>query len=108
MVRTLSTALAVAIALSLASAALAAAAPKKHHVTKHWHSCGFLPGYRPPEVFARERWEHYDRPYGQHYYGPAWPRFIADAGTAAASAPAIRRRRSATCGTAGNSRPARS
>ena len=75
MVRTLSTVLAAAIALSLAPAALAAAAPKKHHVTKHWHGYGFLPGYRPPEVIARERWEHYDRLYGQHYYGPAWPRF---------------------------------
>ena len=32
-------------------------------------------GYRPPEVIARERAEHYERLYGPHYYGPAWPRF---------------------------------
>ena len=26
-------------------------------------------------MVARERWEHYDRLYGHHYYGPAWPGF---------------------------------
>jgi len=77
MPRTLSAALAFAMLLSLA--APAAAAPKKHHVkhhvTRHWRGYGFLPGVRPPEVIERERWEHYDRLYGRHYYGPAWPRF---------------------------------
>src|ERR1019366_1476964 len=41
---------------------------------RHWHGYGFLPGYRPPEVIARERAEHYWAS-GPHYYGPAWPRF---------------------------------
>jgi len=87
MSRSLSAALAVAFALSLAPAAVAApadnpaAATKKHVVhkkrplTRHEREYGFLPGYRPPEVVARERWEHYDRLYGPRYYGPAWPRF---------------------------------
>jgi hypothetical protein len=75
MLRTFSTALALAIALSLVSAAAAAPLHKKRHVTRHWHGYGFLPGYRPPAVVERERWEHYDRVYGPHYYGPAWPRF---------------------------------
>ena len=63
----------------LAPAASAAPAPEKHQVkhrvTRHWHGYGFLPGVRPPEVIERERWEHYERLYGHHYYGPAWPRF---------------------------------
>jgi hypothetical protein len=48
---------------------------KKRTVTRHWHGYGFLPGYRPPEVVAHERWLHYDRLYGSRYYGPAWPRY---------------------------------
>ncbi len=87
MVRTLAAALAVAFALSFAPAAFAAPTEqpaavtqkrivhKKRTVTRHWHGYGFLPGYRPPEVVARARWEHYDRLYGSRYYGPAWPRF---------------------------------
>ena len=81
MLRTLSAALAVAVTLSLAPAALAAKADKqtapvhkKKPVTRHWRGYGFLPGYRPPEVIARERAEHYWAS-GPHYYGPAWPRF---------------------------------
>jgi hypothetical protein len=86
MLRTLSAAIAIAVTLSLAPAAQAAPADKpaaatqkpivhkKHHVTRHWHGYGFLPGYRPPEVIARERAEHYWAS-GPHYYGPAWPRF---------------------------------
>lgn len=87
MLRTLSAALAVAVALSLMPAAFAAPAdkpaaashkrvvPKKRLVTRHWHGYGFLPGYPRTEADERERWEHYDRLYGSHYYGPAWPRF---------------------------------
>lgn len=86
MLRTFSVALALAVALSLAPAAQAAPAEqpaaatqkrivhKKKPVTRHWHGYGFLPGYRPPEVIARERAEHYWAS-GPHYYGPAWPRF---------------------------------
>ena len=77
MLRVFSCVLAVAVALSIATAASAAPVHKKRQdrVTRHWHGYGFLPGYRPPEVIARERWEHYDRLYGPRYYGPAWPRF---------------------------------
>jgi hypothetical protein len=69
----------VVVALALAPASMAAAAPKKrpvhrHHVTHHWKGYGFLPGYRPPDVIARQREAHYWRS-GPHYYGPAWPRF---------------------------------
>jgi len=79
MPRTFCRLLMIALAVSLAAAASAAPAHKplhrKRHVT-HWHGYGFLPGYRPPEVVERERWEHYERVYGPHYYyGPAWPRF---------------------------------
>jgi hypothetical protein len=81
MLRTFSAALAIAVALSLAPAAQAAHAEKqtapvhkKKHVTRHWRGYGFLPGYRPPEVIARERAEHYWAS-GPHYYGPAWPGF---------------------------------
>ena len=85
MLRTLSCVLVVAVVLmpaAFAAPALQPAGPahkrivhKHRPVTRHWHGYGFLPGYRPPEVVARERWEHYDRVYGPHYYGPAWPRF---------------------------------
>ena len=87
MSRTFTGVLAVAVALSLVPAAFAAPAdkaaaathkrivPKKRPVTRHWHGYGFLPGVRPPEVIERERAEHYERLYGPHYYGPAWPRF---------------------------------
>ena len=90
MPRALICVLAAALAVSLSVPAFAtpadqpgAAAQKravakkaiKKRVTRHWHGYGFLPGYRPPEVIARERWVHYRRLYGQHYYGPAWPRF---------------------------------
>jgi hypothetical protein len=82
MPRILSGALAIAATLLLVTAPCAAptdkdAAPphkKRHHVTRHWHGYGFLPGYRPPEVIERERAEHYWRS-GPHYYGPAWPGF---------------------------------
>ena len=85
MLRTFSLVLAAAFMLAPAAFAAPAEQPatathkpivhKKRPVTRHWHGYGFLPGYRPPEVIARERWEHYDRLYGPHYYGPAWPRF---------------------------------
>jgi hypothetical protein len=76
----LSGVIAVAALLILASATQAAATPtkaihKKHHVSRHWHGYGFLPGYRPPEVVERERERHYYELYGPQYYGPAWPRF---------------------------------
>ncbi len=70
----------LAVSLTLAPAALAAPAHKsapvhkKRHVRYHWHGYGFLPGYRPPEVIARERAERYWES-GPHYYGPAWPGF---------------------------------
>lgn len=68
------------LAVSLAATAAAAentdtAHKKKHHVTRHWHGYGFLPGYRPPEVIARERAEHYWQTHPHYFYGPAWPRF---------------------------------
>jgi hypothetical protein len=72
------TAIAAVLAFALTAPALAAPAAKKphkkHHVTRHWHGYGFLPGYRPPEVIARERAKHYwaSRP---NYYGPAYPRY---------------------------------
>lgn len=80
MLRGLLGVIAIAIALSLAQTALSAAVDKKrdvtkHHVVRHWHGYGFLPGYRPPEVIERERLEHYYRVYGPQYYGPAWPGF---------------------------------
>jgi hypothetical protein len=60
-------------------------APAHRHVThkrptvtiRHWHGYGFLPGYRPPEVIARERAER-DRHRPQI--------MVYGAGTAAASA----------------------
>jgi hypothetical protein len=77
-------ALAIAATLAIPLAATAAAPDntsarkhavhKKRHVLRHWHGYGFLPGYRPPEVIARERAEHYWES-GPHWYGPAWPRF---------------------------------
>ena len=75
MTRAFARLLVAVLAVSLATAASAAPAHKKKHVTRHWHGYGFLPGYRPPEVIARDRAEHYDRLYGHHYYGPAWPGF---------------------------------
>jgi hypothetical protein len=77
--------IALTITLALAPAALAPpaalAAPahktpphKKHHVSRHWHGYGFLPGYRPPEQIQAERDQHYWESH-PHYYGPAWPRF---------------------------------
>jgi hypothetical protein len=66
-------------ALLLCGPALATAldtpVQKKHHVSRHWHGYGFLPGYRPPEVIERERAAHYYRTHGPYYYGPAWPGF---------------------------------
>ena len=49
------------------------AAAKKHRVDRHWHGYGFLPGYVPPEVAAREREREYRERHP--FYGPAWPRF---------------------------------
>ena len=72
---------AVATSLLLPGAAFAATGTGKHptrikvHPKRHWHGYGFLPGYRPPEVIARERAQHYYRLYGPQYYGPAWPGF---------------------------------
>ena len=59
---------------ALAASAHKPAVHKKRHVSRHWHGYGFLPGYRPPEVIARERAERYWES-GPHYYGPAWPGF---------------------------------
>lgn len=67
--------LAVAVALVLVAGASATPTHKKKHVTRHWHGYGFLPGYRPPEVIARDRAEYYYRHRGPHFYGPAWPGF---------------------------------
>jgi hypothetical protein len=80
MPRTVSGAITIATCLLLAATAAADPAPaapvhKKRHVDRHWHGYGFLPGYRPPEVIARERAEHYYRVHGPQYYGPAWPGF---------------------------------
>jgi hypothetical protein len=75
MMRDLSGIIAITVSLLLAPGAFAAPVHKKHHVTRHWHGYGFLPGYRPPEVIERERAQHYYRLYGPQYYGPAWPRF---------------------------------
>jgi hypothetical protein len=77
MLRGLLGVISIAVALSLAQVALSAPANHvaKHHVVRHWHGYGFLPGYRPPKVVERERAEHYYRLYGPQYYGPAWPRF---------------------------------
>jgi hypothetical protein len=82
--RILSALPALAICLTLAPAALVPqaviAAPahktphKKHHVSRHWHGYGFLPGYRTPEQIQAARDRHYWES-GPHYYGPAWPRF---------------------------------
>ena len=83
MLRTVAVVLAAAIMLAPAAFAVPAEQPAaatqkrivhKKPVTRHWHGYGFLPGYRPPEVIARERAEHYWQS-GPHYYGPAWPRF---------------------------------
>jgi hypothetical protein len=85
MLRIFSVVLAAALMLSPTAFAAPAEQPaasthkrivaKKRAVTRHWHGYGFLPGYRPPEVVAHERWLHYDRLYGSRYYGPAWPRY---------------------------------
>ena len=64
MPRLVPAALAIALILVLAPPALSAPAHKhthkrvlhkKRHVSRHWHGYGFLPGYVPPEVAARER-----------------------------------------------------
>ena len=76
--RTLTLLTALALSLSLSAAAAAAPVhkkPAKHHVTRHWHGYGFLPGYPLTEYERYERWRHYQRVYGSSYYGPAWPRF---------------------------------
>jgi len=72
-------ALAGVLAIPLAAAATPSNdVPHKHAIAKkrpsshHWHDYGFLPGYRPPEVIARERAERYWAS-GPHWYGPAWP-----------------------------------
>ena len=80
MLRASSGLIALALALALISPVSAAPAqttpaPKKHHVSRHWHGYGFLPGYRPPEVIERQRAERYYEVYGPTYYGPAWPGF---------------------------------
>jgi hypothetical protein len=74
MLRILTMAAAFAAALSLSVPAAAVSAAKTHRVT-HWRGYGFLPGYRPPSVIARDRSEHYYRVFGPRYYGLAWPRF---------------------------------
>ena len=106
MPRALTCILAAALALSLSAPAIAAPADqqpaaaqkrvvhkktiKKRAVTRHWRGYGFLPGYRPPEVIARERAEHYGRLYGRIITGRPGRASTAGAGTAAASAPATR------------------
>jgi hypothetical protein len=69
--------LAAALAVPLAANATPAKEPprkhivhKKHPASRHWHGYGFLPGYRPPEVIARERAGRYFDS-GPHWYGPA-------------------------------------
>ncbi len=70
----------VAVIFALVPQALAAPGQdknsvSKHRISRHWHGYGFLPGYRPPDVIARERAEHHYHLYGPQYYGPAWPGF---------------------------------
>ena len=104
-----SLAISLAVSLPLAPAAWAAPAPKaapihkKRHVTRHWHGYGFLPGYRPPEVIARERALSATGRAARIITGPPGRASTAAAGTAAASAPAGRKRRSGRCGIAANS-----
>lgn len=62
---------ALVLALALASASQAAPTHKKRHVSRHWYSYGFLPGYRPPERLAWERW----RERGRVFYWDARPGF---------------------------------
>ena len=86
-----------AVVLSLLLAPASAATPAPKHTTKHatkhaathhkrvvhkkrpvrrhyrWRGYGFLPGYVPPEVAARQREEEYRE--SHPFYGPAWPRF---------------------------------
>jgi hypothetical protein len=76
MLRLLASIVAV-VGLSLVPATAAVPAAKTHHAHRvtHWRGYGFLPGYRPPYVVARDRAEHNYRVFGPQYYGPAWPRF---------------------------------
>jgi hypothetical protein len=83
MLRVLSSLIVLGLGLAFASTAFAQAPPKKehpaarpitHHVTRHWHGYGFLPGYRTPEQIQAARDRHYWES-GPHYYGPAWPGF---------------------------------
>jgi hypothetical protein len=75
MPRILSSLIVLGLCLTLAGAASAATVhKKKHHVTRHWHGYGFLPGYRSPGQIQAARDRHYWES-GPHYYGPAWPRF---------------------------------
>jgi hypothetical protein len=74
--------IAVGLSFSLISAASAAPAQKPqtsrtHRISRHWHGYGFLPGYRPPELIARDRAAHDWDVNGPLYqfYGPAWPGF---------------------------------
>ena len=64
MLRGLMIVIAIAVAVSLTQAAPSAPVHKKRDAAKHWHDYRFLPGYRPPEVIARERAAHYYRVYG--------------------------------------------
>jgi hypothetical protein len=85
MLRTVSPFVALAIALALPPVAVASAtatatpahakhrAKAKRHVIRHWRGYGFLPGYVPPEIAARER-EARDFNRGRFYAIP-WPRF---------------------------------
>ena len=82
MMRKLTSAVAVAACLLLATAAWAAPVqkkrhvrqPAKHHVTRHWHGYGFLPGYRSPERIEWER-SRSRGPYFGNYYWDARPGF---------------------------------
>ncbi len=100
MVKTLAAALVVALALALsplAQPSVAAAADhatvakhkrvaqksahkrvthahRKRRVARHWRGYGFLPGYVPPEITAREREWHYWQSQPQ-FLRPVWPRF---------------------------------
>jgi len=72
--RDISLVMAIAVSFLLAPQAIAARVHNKHHVSRHWHGYGFLPGVRTPEQIESARAKHYWAS-GPWYYGPASPRF---------------------------------